>query len=66
MATRVKTSPRGFRPPVTVQQWCELEGPPHYELVDGNLLEKAAVAFPRLKIPLRKVWPTDFVNAADE
>ena len=44
MATQVKASPRGFRPPVTVQQWCELEGPPHYELVDGNLLEKAAVA----------------------
>ena len=36
---------RTLTPPITVQQWGELEGPPHYDLVDGRLKEKPDVAF---------------------
>jgi Uma2 family endonuclease len=31
--------------PITVEQWGAMEGPPHYELVDGRLQEKPEVAF---------------------
>ncbi|MGE3808480.1 MAG: hypothetical protein AB7K24_27770 [Gemmataceae bacterium] len=26
-----------LKPPITVEQWAELEGPPHYELVNARL-----------------------------
>jgi hypothetical protein len=29
---------------VTVEQWAAIEGPPHYELLDGSLKEKPPVA----------------------
>jgi Uma2 family endonuclease len=30
--------------PITVEQWAAIEGPPNYELIDGHLKEKPAVA----------------------
>jgi len=30
--------------PITLNEWGEMEGPPHYELVDGRLQEKPEVA----------------------
>jgi len=45
MATQTKKpTAANLVPPITVQQWGELEGPPHYELVDGRLQEKPDVA----------------------
>jgi Uma2 family endonuclease len=38
MATDVR------KPTMTVQEWALLEGPPHFELVDGELREKPDVA----------------------
>lgn len=33
-----------MKTPITVEQWGELEGPPHYDLVAGQLKEKPDVA----------------------
>jgi Uma2 family endonuclease len=44
MATRTESKPV-LNPPITVQQWGEIEGPPRYELVEGRLREKPEVAF---------------------
>jgi Uma2 family endonuclease len=45
MATQTKVTATDFKPPITVEQWGELEGPPHYELVDGQLKERPPAAF---------------------
>jgi Uma2 family endonuclease len=45
VATDAKVTGAALQPPITVQQWGELEGPPHYELVNGHLQEKPDVAF---------------------
>lgn len=44
MATQ--TNPKATRtPPITVQQWGEIDGSPRYDLVDGELKERPEVAF---------------------
>ncbi len=41
----IEATPLGALPgPVTVQEWGAMEGPPHYELVNGRLREKPEVA----------------------
>ncbi len=41
----IETTAFGAPPgPITVAQWGAMEGPPHYELVDGRLREKPEVA----------------------
>ena len=41
----IETTALGAPPgPITVAQWGAMEGPPHYELVDGRLQEKPEVA----------------------
>lgn len=45
MATQTKPTAKELKPPITVQQWGELEGPPHYDLVNGHLQEIPDVAF---------------------
>jgi Uma2 family endonuclease len=44
MATQIDPK-ETLRPPITVQQWGEIDGSPRYDLVDGQLEERPEVAF---------------------
>lgn len=44
MATVASESEAAATEPITVEHWAAIEGPPHYELLDGSLKEKPAVA----------------------
>jgi Uma2 family endonuclease len=44
MATQIDPK-ETLRPPITVQQWGEIDGSPRYDLVDGALEERPDVAF---------------------
>ena len=43
MATAINGS-ETLTEPITAEKWAAIEGPPHYELLDGTLKEKAPVA----------------------